>query len=254
METPLQKRPKPRPITCLLVAMIVFIATITTGSVSVEATTEVMSTKSYTLNSNLHNRVRNPIATGGALNLTSAFMVLNQSENYEIDRIWLEKEEEDTSQGDRTLPIYEVYKNGINIEVPVETQWIIRDFAEEYGFDEKLIFGLALAESTFNPNCTGDSERSLGLYQIQRYWINGANIPHFTNDYANRNLFDPYDATLTLMEMWLYAVDGYDIDISTEQGMKDLLYWHNTGKFIRNVNWAYSNEIFHFANELVELQ
>lgn len=178
------------------------------------------------------------------------------SEEVEVVNVEVEASAEASTETplDRTKPIYEVYKNGYKVEVPVETQWIIRDLSAQYGFDEKIVFGLALAESTFNPNATGDSERSLGLYQIQRYWIRGANITHFTDDYASRNLFDPYDATLTLMEIWTYAVQANGIDISTEQGMKDLLYWHNTGQYIKNVNWKYSNKIFGFANELVALQ
>lgn len=155
---------------------------------------------------------------------------------------------------DRTKPIYTVYKNGCLINVPVEWQWYIRDMAEKYGFAEKYIYGCILAESGFNTNCKGDGEKSLGLAQIQKYWIRGANINHFTEDYRNRNLLDPYDNILTLMEIWTYARDAYGINTSTEQGMKDLMYWHNTGKYRSNVNWKYSNNVCQYANELVKLQ
>lgn len=172
------------------------------------------------------------------------------------DESWLGPivEEPESSQEDRTKPIYEVYKDGFHVEVPVEIQWIIRDFAREYNYDEKIIFGLALAESTFQPDVAGDSGKSLGLYQIQKFWITGAAITHFTDDYRSRDLFDPYDATLTLMEIWEYARTTYDIDITTDQGMKDLLYWHNCGSYIKNVNWSYSNKVFGFADELIPLQ
>lgn len=156
---------------------------------------------------------------------------------------------------DRTKPIYEVYKDGYHVEVPAEWQWYIRDMATKYEFDEKIIFGCILAESCFNPKLAGDSERSLGLAQIQKFWIRGAEIEHFTEDYRDRNLLDPYDNILTLMEIWNYAHTTYSLDLTTELGTKQLLYWHNTGKDPRKVtNWKYSSNCISYANELVLIQ
>ncbi len=147
-----------------------------------------------------------------------------------------------------------MYKSGYPVNVPADLQWTIRDLLVKYNYTslEKTIFGMAVMESTFDPSCSNGG--CYGLYQIQKFWINGANITHFTDDYRNRNLHDPYDATLTLLEMWEYAINTYGIDISTDQGVKDLLYWHNTGQYKKNVNWSYSNTIFKYADELVTLQ
>lgn len=155
---------------------------------------------------------------------------------------------------DRTKPIYAVYKNGQPIYVPTEWQWYIRDMAEKYGFAEKYIYGCILAESTFTANAKGDSGKSLGLAQIQKYWIRGANIKHFTDDYRKRDLLNPYHNILTLMEIWCYSRDAYGINTGTTQGMKDLLYLHNTGKYVKNVKWDYSNKVIRYSNELIQLQ
>ena len=54
--------------------------------------------------------------------------------------------------------------------------------------------------------------------------------------------------------MWEYARTSYGIDINTDQGMKDLFYWHNTGKYKKNVSWSYSNKIFGYAAELTTIE
>jgi len=66
---------------------------------------------------------------------------------------------EETSM-DRTKNIYDVYKRGYFVQTNPELQWYIHDMANTYGFDEKIIFGLILSESTFQPaarngNCIG---------------------------------------------------------------------------------------------------
>jgi len=172
---------------------------------------------------------------------------------------------------DRTRPIYEVYKNGTliyndpniswlrNVDDSPELQWMIRDFAIEYGYREEFIFSVITFESTWQPNLKGDNGRSHGLAQIQRYWLSSdatrAGVPRFAEgDPRDRDLLIPYDNLLTLMEIWEYARDKYNIDITTDQGLKDLYYWHNSGKFIRNVNWRNSNTIFGFMSELVLIQ
>lgn len=156
---------------------------------------------------------------------------------------------------DRTKPIYQVYKDGYVVEVPTEWQWYIRDMAEQYDFDEKIIFGCILAESCFNPKTAGDSEKSLGLAQIQKFWIRGAAITHFTEDYCDRDLLNPYDNILTLMEIWSYARETYSLDLSTELGIKQLLYWHNTGKDPTKVTkWQYSTNCIKYASELILIQ
>jgi len=70
-----------------------------------------------------------------------------------------------------------------------------------------------------------------------------------------RDLTNPYDNILTLMEMWVYARDAYNLDLTSRSGYVKLLYWHATGKPPTNVNtYSYANQVFTFADELVPLQ
>lgn len=154
---------------------------------------------------------------------------------------------------DRNKPIYEVYKNGWSVQVPTDLQWYIRDMCEKYNFPEKPIYGMILCESTFDPNAYNSG--CYGLCQINKFWIRGAAIEHFTDDYASRDLYNPYHNILTLMEMWCYARDTYGLDPYNNTDMVKLLYWHNTGKDPRNVsNWAYATRALGYADELVLLQ
>ena len=164
-----------------------------------------------------------------------------------------EEAEETEQQTPTSEMIYEVYKDGVLLNVPADLQWEIRNFSNEYNFNERIIFGLIILESTFSP--TAQNGSCLGLAQIDTFWVRGANMPRLTDDWRNRNLLNPHDNLLTLMEMWMYARDLYSLNPWDELGMKQLLYWHNTGRDPRNVtNWPYSNKIFDYAAELVEIQ
>lgn len=156
-----------------------------------------------------------------------------------------------------SLPIYEVYKDGVQLDVPVEWQWYIRSLAAQHNINEKLIFGLIIAESGFNPNCLSDKERSFGLGQINKHWIRTKYLPRFdeTENYRERNLFDPYDNILTIFELWCYARDTYNLDLSYEPHIKKLLYWYNTGNDPSRVTkWAYSDKVIKYANELKTIE
>lgn len=157
---------------------------------------------------------------------------------------------------DRTKPLYEVYKDGWAVEVPVEWQWYIRDLCNTYDLPEKTIYGLILKESTFQPDVESFDGGCWGLAQISTYWINGANITHFTDDYRSRDLCDPYDNLLTLAEMMCYARDAYGLDFNTKMGQNHYLYWHATGKSPVKVTWIgpSATKAFRFAEELVPLQ
>lgn len=159
----------------------------------------------------------------------------------------------ETDEFDRTKPLYEVYKGGFLVEVDTDLQWYIRDMCETYNFYEKYVYGMILTESTFHTDAK--SEGCYGLCQINSFWIKGANITHFTEDYRDRNLLDPYDNLLTLSEMWCYARDAYNLDLMTEDGMMRVCYWHNTGKDPRYINSSsYFNYAAQYGNELVPLQ
>lgn len=158
---------------------------------------------------------------------------------------------------DRTKPIYEVYKNGWRVwDATADVQWMIRDFCEQYDLPEKMIYGLVTKESTFVPNLESFDGGCWGLAQINTYWITGANITHFTDDYRDRDLCDPYDNLLTLAEMMCYARDTYGLDYNTKMGQNHYLYWHATGKSPVNVTWIGpgATKAFGFADELVTLQ
>lgn len=158
---------------------------------------------------------------------------------------------------DRNEPIYEVYKYGQFVEnATVEIQWIIRDMCTEYDLPEKMIYGMITVESTFCTNAKSyEPIKCYGLAQINKFWITGANITHFTDDYRERDLCDPYDNMLTLAEMMCYARDTYHLDLSTREGQVKYLYWHNTGCDPTHVSkWSYATTALGFADELVTLQ
>lgn len=157
---------------------------------------------------------------------------------------------------DRNEPIYEVYKNGWFVEdATTEIQWMIRDLSDTYQLPEKMIYGLILAESCFTPNLESFDGGCWGLAQINKFWIRGANITHFTDDYRSRDLCDPYDNLLTLAELICYARDAYGLDLTTYDGQYKYLYWHNTGKDpTRVTRWDYATRALGYADELVTLQ
>jgi hypothetical protein len=159
---------------------------------------------------------------------------------------------------DRTMPIYEVYKNGHSVNARTDIQWMIRDLAEEYDFDERIIFGMIVLESTFNPNSHHKKGNWRGLAQISPYWTSSAatrgGVPRFTDNPGSRNLFDPYDNLITLMEIWTYARNTHNINLDSELGYVKLLYWHSTGKSPTNITrWGYSTTALRFASELREI-
>ena len=157
---------------------------------------------------------------------------------------------------DRTKPIYEVYKNGYYVAAATpEIQWIIRDMVEAYDLPEDVIYGLICGESTFVPYLESFDGGCWGLAQINTFWITRANIPHFTEDYRNRNLCDPYDNLLTLAEMMCYARDTYSLDYTQRADKIKYLYWHNTGLDpTRVTRWDYATRALGYAAELVTLQ
>lgn len=152
---------------------------------------------------------------------------------------------------DRTKPLYTVTKDGWPVEVDTHLQWYIRDLCWKYEIPERMMYGCILAESCFDASA-GSTYK--GLLQIENFWIRGAGISHFTDTYQKRDLYNPYDNVLTGIEMWCYARDTYGIDLSTDAGKKDLLYWHNSGQYIENVTWKYSDLCLRFGNEIVLLQ
>lgn len=156
---------------------------------------------------------------------------------------------------DTSRPIYEVYKNGYPVSVPAELQWRIRELCEQNGYPEKIVFGLILKESTFSSKAS--SHGTYGLAQITKYWLTAKPIEPYrlTDDYKSRDLLNPEHNLLTLMEIWNYAKDTYNLDPYNDGDMLKLLYWHNTGKDPRNVTrWKYATDIFGFADELVEIK
>lgn len=156
---------------------------------------------------------------------------------------------------DRTKPIYEVYKDGWHCtKATADVQWIIRDLCEQHDLPEKTVYGLILVESAFDTNCVSVSGRHFGLAQIGKFWITDANMPHFTDDYRSRDLFDPYDNLLTLAEMMCYARDEYHLDYTQRADLVKYLYWHNTGKDpTRVTEWDYATKALRFGDELVVL-
>lgn len=163
------------------------------------------------------------------------------------------KEEAPKPEFDRQAPLYKVYRDGDRVTVSTDLQWYIRDMCNEYGFCEKYVYGMIVLESAFQPRVSNGDYK--GLCQISPFWITKAKIKHFTKDYYNRNLYDPYDNLLTLCEMWCYAKDTYGLDLQTDEGNMRLLYWHNTGCDPRYItSSSYFNKVVKYSEELVKLQ
>ena len=160
-----------------------------------------------------------------------------------------------TSMATGSSLIYEVYKDGYPVNVSAELQWMIRDLAFTYGFDERLIYGMILAESTFNINCSTGG--CYGLTQINPYWLSAASLAEYriTENYRSRDLFNAYDNLITCIEMLMYARDAYGLDLETGPDLIRILYWWNTGSDPTNVtHWAYSTKALRYAGELVEIE
>jgi len=183
-------------------------------------------------------------------------------------------------------PIYLVYKNGMNIRVTGKLQHYIRELMETHGYWENLTYGMILVESTFNPGSIGGwicdlhtraeecdhdccangtcnlKGRYFGLSQMSAYWLRSPALAEYrlTDDYRSRDLLNPYDNLLTMIESWNYARDKYELDTSTELGMIRILFWHNTGQNPNHVTlegypgwWYrdYASKVYRFAGELL---
>lgn len=162
-------------------------------------------------------------------------------------------ETEEVIKLDETKPLYEVYKNGFKINVSTELQWYIRKLSEEYGFIEKYLYGVILSESAFRYDArNGDC---IGLCQVNKIWLESKYVKRITEDYMYRDLTNPYDNLLTVMEIWLWAVNAWDLDLSTEDGMMRVIYFHSNGRNPKDIksSW-YFDLISEYANELIPLQ
>jgi hypothetical protein len=151
--------------------------------------------------------------------------------------------------------IWEIYRHGTFVYVSPEHQWLIRDLAEKHGYCERLIIGLILRESTFRTNSHNLDGNWQGWTQIHPSWNRNRHVAPYrlTDDHASRSLFDPYQHMQTLMEIWNFARSRFNIDTSTEQGMREVLWWHMSGRYIRGVDHHEIRRVFRFADEIVEI-
>lgn len=162
--------------------------------------------------------------------------------------------EEPEISEDRSAPIYRLSKDGYTLSNQrVAEQWIVHDLAQKYNLPEKYLFGMILAESDFNPNARS-SANCQGLFQISPSWVRNNTLPTLEGNRRSRNLYNAYENTLTACELMIWARDNYGIDLWSEQGFKDYAYFHNSGRYKKNVNWAYSEKCIRYANELIKLQ
>ena len=164
-------------------------------------------------------------------------------------------------EANRDEPIYEVYKSGRRINVPASLQWFLRDLTDEHNYPERLFYGMILDESDFYPRAN-NSGQWLGLAQITTYWLRAEPLKPYrlTDDHRSRDLFNAEHNMLTMIEMWNYARDVYNLDPWDEEGAARLLYWHNTGSDPRVIsthnvlNRRYTRDIFGYATELVNIE
>lgn len=84
---------------------------------------------------------------------------------YERVEVGFEPKEEPTTECE------EVEKT-VYYELPLsnDEQDIVNSVCEKFEIDNRLIYGMALTESTCNPDLIGDSGESFGMLQIQPKW------------------------------------------------------------------------------------
>jgi len=192
--------------------------------------------------------------------------------------------------------LFDVYKDGYPVRVSAEHQWLVRDLLTEHGYCYRVLgFGLIVNESTFRVDAIGGSRcmthhtcerrcsddqgcltaclrqitpcvmrgRWFGWTQMTHHWLTTGDLTPYrlTDDHASRNLFNPEHNLLTTIEKWNYGRDVYGIDTDTELGIRQILWYHSTGRNPTNVtldshrDWynAYARQVYRYADELVSL-
>lgn len=96
---------------------------------------------------------------------------------YERVEVGFEPKEETqivTSSGAQEEPTTECeeVEKTVYYELPLsnDEQDIVNSVCEKFEIDNRLIYGMALTESTCNPDLIGDSGESFGMLQIQPKW------------------------------------------------------------------------------------
>jgi hypothetical protein len=109
-------------------------------------------------------------------------------------------------------------------------------------------------ESTWNPNTINEDGPWLGLTQIHPRWLRAEDVGPYrlTDDHRSRDLYDPYEHLLTAIEIWTYAVNVYNIDPFSEQGIRSIMHWHSSGRFSATVrNARYIRNVQRWINEMI---
>jgi len=181
----------------------------------------------------------------------------------------------DIPEPDRTQPIYEVWKHTKDCRkkstpctnpshfvenATAELQWMVKDFADEHGYCEKILFSVITLEPTWNPRLINNVW--YGLTQICKgtwisgSWSSGQVVRLIDDNFRKRDLLCAETNILTTMEIWNYAVDLYELDLTTDHGYHQLLYWHSSGKNPTNLRCStqYTRLAFRFVSELVEVE
>ena len=189
------------------------------------------------------------VASLGLIGLISLLIFIEVKIAPKYANAWTDEQNEERSR----RPIYEVYKDGHFVDACSSTQYFIRNMAREHGYCERIIFGMIVMESTFDPRTVNTVGNWRGLAQISPFWLRAKLVEPFrlTEDHAQRDLRDPFHNILTLIEIWNYARYTYDIDSSTELGMRQLLFWHSTGDFRINPKTPYISTVLRYVDELV---
>lgn len=164
------------------------------------------------------------------------------------------------------------------IDVDPELQWLIYDYSiilaemmSQYmtemhekeivichEFVERLLIGLFALESGVNTLCRNPAGPWDGLGQVSPFWKRSEAVAPYrlTEDHRSRDLFNPEHNILTIIEIWSYAINHHNIDLTLEDdlGFVRLLYWHNTGSGRQVNSWRYSTNILRYAELLQEYE
>ena len=103
-----------------------------------------------------------------------------------------------------------IIKTTIRYDVPLDDslQKYVIDMCNKRGVAPSLVFAIMERESEFNPNCVGDSGKSLGIMQIQPKWHQWR-----ADKLGCLDWFNPYDNATVGIDIVAGLFDKYGEDV-----------------------------------------
>ena len=103
-----------------------------------------------------------------------------------------------------------IIKTTIRYDIPIDDslQKYVIDMCDKRNVSPSLIFAIMERESEFNPNCVGDSGKSLGIMQIQPKWHQWR-----ADKLGCLDWFNPYDNATVGIDIVAGLFDKYGEDV-----------------------------------------